>query len=92
MATFLSTVAVLSALIAGGYSLNMYLFTQGSAGVRARALRRVRYLKSEPDVYDGGRWEKDYGLRYARTGILLIVGILLAMMLALAAALSAFLH
>jgi hypothetical protein len=96
MVTFLLTVAVLSAFIIVGYSLNMYLYARGVTGISARALRQMSSLRDEPfllePVYIVGQRERDYGLRYARVGILLIASILVALVVGLMVALSAVLH
>lgn len=93
MLIFLLTVVVLSALIIAGYCLNMYLYTRGAVGFGTRALRRIRSTQDDlQTVYDIDQQERDYGLRYARIGILLIVGILLAVVISLIVALSTTLH
>lgn len=92
MVTFLFTVAVLSAFIFVGYALNMYLYTQGVARVRSRAFRRVASFSGESfsvqPVYEAEQREMDYGSRYARVGIMLIIGILAFLILTLIVVLS----
>ena len=87
MGAFALTIGVLSALISGGYALNMYLYAHGvgkssspdlqAVGAESGTLRPVRaaYLEA-----------RDAGLRYARVGILvfafcpvvLVVGLIAA--------------
>lgn len=92
MVTFLLTVVVLSAFIFIGYALNMYLYTQGAVRFRPRALRRAASLSGEsfsvPTVYETQQREIDYTSRYARTGIMLIMGILAFLILSLIVVLS----
>ena len=96
MVTFLFTVAVLSAFIFVGYALNMYLYAQGVIRVRSRAFRQMSSFRSEAlpvqSAYEMEHREMDYGLRYARVGILLILGIVAFLMISLIVALSAMLH
>ena len=70
MATFLLTVTVLGVSIYAGYRLNMYLFTRGAVGASLHQVQpaggAVHPARGVPVV------ERDYGLRYARTGILIL--------------------
>lgn len=70
MATFLLTVTVLGISIYAGYRLNMYLFTRGAVGASLHQVQPAggpaHSSRGVPVV------ERDYGLRYARTGILIL--------------------
>ncbi len=96
MVTFLLTVVVLSAFVFIGYALNMYLYTQGVVRFRPRTLRRVTSLSGESfsvqPVYEAKQRQTDYASRYARTGIMLIMGILAFLILSLLVVLSVVLH
>ncbi len=96
MVTFLFTVAVLSVFIFVGYALNMYLYTQGVARVRSRAFRRIASFSAESfrvqPAYEVEQPDMDYSLRYARVGILLIIGILVFLVLSGIIVLSVVLH
>lgn len=89
MAAFLLTVAVLSTLIFAGYRLNMYLYAQGAvgdirhlqtAGTESLPFRPVRAAQME---------ERDYGLRYARVGLLILAFFLVLLVVGLVVALFA---
>lgn len=69
MLTFLLTIAVLGVASCAGYRLNMYLYASGALGGRAR---RTQPVESEP--YPLSRSQDiplDYGLHYARAGLLI---------------------
>ena len=76
MTTFLLTMIVLGMLSFVGYRINMYLYTQGAVRVGARTLQSIVVDMPMQPVYEAGLKEQDYGLRYARTGILLIAAFL----------------
>ncbi len=73
MLAFLSTVIVLGALIFVGYCLNMYLYSQGAVGVSSRQMEYA-VVESAPigPMRDVATEERDYGLRYARVGLLIV--------------------
>lgn len=92
MGAFALTIGVLSALISGGYALNMYLYAHGvgrsssrdlqvqTIGAESGTLRPVR-----PAYLDA----RDAGLRYARVGILVFVFCLVILAVGLIAAIFA---
>ncbi|MEO7020558.1 MAG: hypothetical protein ABI234_10445 [Ktedonobacteraceae bacterium] len=90
MVTFLLTVVVLSAFIIAGYCLSMYLYTRGVVGANMQSVKDEPLLMQSVSEMD--QRERDYGLRYARAGILLIAGILVALVVSLIVALSPVLH
>lgn len=73
MAPFLLTLTVLGASIYAGYRLNMYLFTRGAVGA---SLHQVQFAGEESSPVrpprNGAMVERDYSVRYARTGILIL--------------------
>lgn len=80
MVTFLVTAAVLSAFIIIGYRLNMYLYTRGAIGGYGRSGQ----MEGDDDVSYVRRVQeaslvkvRDYGLSYARTGILVLALVIL---------------
>lgn len=93
MVTFLLTVAVLSALIVAGYRLNMYLYAQGAVGGNTRAIGSMQSVVVESfpmqPVREAILRERDYGLRYARVGLLMIAVLLIALAVSLVVALFA---
>lgn len=83
--TFLLTVTVLSASIYAGYRFNMYLYARGAVGSGSRQMRSI---VSEPFPVSPVRKvavmeERDYGLRYARIGILVIGSLAVALVVGL---------
>jgi hypothetical protein len=84
MGAFLLTVAVLSALIFAGYRLNMYLYAQGAVGASSRQLQPVgaESLPFRP-VHAAQMEERDYGLRYARVGLLILAFFLVLLVVGL---------
>jgi hypothetical protein len=73
MLTFLVTIVVLSASIYAGYRFNMYLYAHRALGANSRRMapgRRASYPARQPRN-DALIEMQDYGLRYARTGILI---------------------
>ena len=88
MGAFLLTVAVLSMLIFAGYRLNRYLYTQGAVGSSRRHLQTVgeESLPFRP-VRAAQMEERDYGLRYARMGLLILASFLALLVVGLVVAL-----
>jgi hypothetical protein len=90
MVAFLLTVVVIGALIYTGYRLNIYLYTCGAMEVTANqmqpvvgetfGIRPLRAVEME---------ERDYGLRYARVGLLFIAAFLLVLVVGLVIAIFA---
>ncbi len=73
MLTFLVTIVVLSAFIYAGHRFNMYLYARGALGANSR---RMEPAGRESYPARQSRAEalievRDYGLHYARTGILI---------------------
>jgi hypothetical protein len=87
MVAFLLTVVVIGALIYSGYRFSMGLYARGamevsssqaqSAGGETFAVRPLRDVEME---------ERDYGLRYARVGLLIIAIFMVMLVLGLVAA------
>lgn len=87
MVAFLLTVVVIGALIYSGYRFSMSLYTRGamevnssqvqSVGGETFAVRPLRDVEME---------ERDYGLRYARVGLLIIAVFMVMLVLGLVAA------
>lgn len=96
MVIFLLTVVVLSVFMVAGYRLNMYLYTRGVVGISTRARYHRQATQDEPSLmqsmYEMDQQERHYGLRYARIGILLMVGILVALLAGLVVVLAAVFH
>jgi hypothetical protein len=96
MIIFLLTVVVLSAFIIAGYRLSMYLYARGVVGINPRAEQHMQSVRDDLPImqamYEMDQQERHYGLRYARVGILLIAGIVVALLISLIIALSAVLH
>jgi hypothetical protein len=91
MLIFLLVVVGLGALMFAGYRLNMYLYTQGAMGTSSRmqpAFQDASPVEPVREVMES----QDYGLRYARVGLLLIVGFLIIMAVALVTTLFGVLH
>lgn len=90
MIAFLLTVLVIGALMYAGYRLTIYLYTCGAMDISTNqvqpvvgesfGIRPLRSVEME---------ERDYGLRYARVGILIIVAFLLVLVVGIVAALLA---
>lgn len=89
MFAFLLTVVVLSVLIVTGYRVNMYLYAQGAVGGSSRQTQLVEiedeFFSVRP-LRDVEMEERDYGLRYARVGLLLIALLMVVLVVGLAAA------
>lgn len=80
MLTSLLTIVMLIAAIYAGHRFNMYLYARGAVGGHAR---RIHQSVSE-ESYTAGQSHatsliqvRDYGLHYARTGILVFAAIAL---------------
>jgi hypothetical protein len=83
----LITLAGLIAAMYAGYRFNMYLYARGALGARPRVLPAAEEGRIIRDRDDASLIEvRDYGLRYARTGIL-VVAIVLALLLLITVAL-----
>lgn len=92
MGAFALTIGVLSALISGGYALNMYLYAHGgdkssspdlqAVGAESSPLRPVPVRAAYLDA-------RDAGLRYARVGILVCAFCLVVLVVGLIAAIFA---
>lgn len=91
MVTFLLTIAVLGILIFAGCRLNMYLYTRGVVGANSRTIRQMQSVESF-SMYEGDFQGRDYGLRYARTGILMIAAVITVLSISLIVLLLAMLH
>ncbi|HEY3993496.1 MAG TPA: hypothetical protein VGM01_11535 [Ktedonobacteraceae bacterium] len=83
MLTFLVTIAVLIASIYAGHRFNMYLYARGAVGGHARGMASV-----EEESYTVSNSNeasliqvRDYGLQYARTGILIFAAIALLLVM-----------
>lgn len=91
MIAFLLTVLVIGALMYTGYRLNIYLYTCGAMDITASQVQPAAV--GEPfgvrPLRDVQMEERDYGLRYARVGILIIVAFLLVLVVGMVAALFA---
>jgi len=87
MVAFLLTGIVISTLIYGGYRFSMNLYTRGAVDLSSSqvqpfvgesfAVRPLRDVEME---------ERDYGLRYARVGLLIIAVFMIMLVLGLVAA------
>jgi hypothetical protein len=86
MFAFLLTVIVLSVLIFTGYRLNMYLYAQGVVGGSSRQMQSVggESFLVRP-VRAAEMEERDYGLRYARVGLLILASFLVVLVIGLIA-------
>lgn len=88
MVTFLLTTAVIMASMVIGYRLNMYLYVRGAVGGKDRTLNSLQpvIVESFPTqpVREVVMRERDYGLRYARVGILIIVALVLMLAVGMA--------
>jgi len=84
------TIAMLIALACAGYRLNMYLYTRGALGVHARQMSSLeRESHSMRRKHEASLVQvRDYGLHYARTGILLFVILVTTLLLVLVALIS----
>jgi hypothetical protein len=90
MITFLLTAIVMSALTFSGYRLNMYLYTRGAVGGSSSSAQSVAMDGfSVRPVRDVEMEERDYGLRYARIGLLIIASFLVILVVGLVAAIFA---
>lgn len=79
MVAFLLTIGVISALVCTGYRLNLYLYTRGAMGATSHPIQPIVAEFHARAVREGEMGERDYGLRYARTG-LLFIGVCLALL------------
>lgn len=86
MFAFLSTVIVLGGLIFVGYRVNMYLYSRGAVGIGSR---QVQYAGADFSPIQPAREvaleERDYGLRYARVGLLVVASIVVVLVLSVIA-------
>jgi hypothetical protein len=90
MIAFLLTVVIIGTLIYVGYRLNIYLYTCGAMGVTGHqmqpavgetfGIRPLRAVEME---------ERDYGLRYARIGLMFIAVFLLVLVIGMVIAIFA---
>lgn len=92
MVTFLLSAVVLGTLIFAGYRFNMYLYAQGALGARSNQLQSVG-VESFPahPMQDVAMEVRDYGLRYARVGLLFIAGAVVVLVIGIIAVLFALL-
>jgi hypothetical protein len=90
MVTFLLSVVVLSALIFAGYRFSMYLYAQGALGAGSHRMESIG-VESFPvqPMHDVVMEVRDYGLRYARVGLLIIAGSVVVLVIGMIAALFA---
>jgi hypothetical protein len=89
MVAFLLTVVVIGALMYTGYRLNIYLYTCGAMGVAADRVQPVAGEFSVRPLREVEMEERDYGLRYARMGLLVIAVFLVLLVLGLVIAIFA---
>lgn len=77
----LTTIATLIASMYAGHRFNMYLYARGAVGGRARRLQPVaRESHAVRQSGDGSLLQvRDYGLHYARTGILIFAIVVLVL-------------
>ncbi|HLG75118.1 MAG TPA: hypothetical protein VKX46_01815 [Ktedonobacteraceae bacterium] len=89
MFALLSTLIVLGALSFFGYRVTMYLYSQGVVGVGSR---QVQYAEADFSLVQPAREvaleERDYGLRYARVGLLVIASIVVILVVSVIAMIS----
>ena len=88
MVTFLLSAVVLGLLIFAGYRFNMYLYAQGALGASSRQMQSIG-VESFPvqPMRDVAMEVRDYGLRYARVGLLVIAGSVVVLVIGMIAAL-----
>jgi hypothetical protein len=89
MIAFLLTVVVIGALVYSGYRLNIYLYTYGAMGAASDQVQPVGAEFGVRPLRAGEMEERDYGLRYARTGLLIIAVCLVLLVLGLIVAIFA---
>src|SRR5579875_532344 len=93
MFALLSTLIVLGALSFFGYRVTMYLYSQGVVGVGSR---QVQYAEADFSLVQPAREvaleERDYGLRYARVGLLVIASIVVILVVSVIAMISVVLY
>lgn len=92
MVTFLLTAIVLSGLIFAGYRINMYLYLQGAVGSTSRSLPSIVETLPLASVVEEADLERDYGLRYARSVLLLATGFTIALVVSLVIVILMALH
>lgn len=92
MVTFLLSAVVLGTLIFTGYRFNMYLYAQGALGASSNQMQSVG-VESFPvrPMQDVAMEVRDYGLRYARVGLLIIAGSVVVLVIGMIAAIFALL-
>lgn len=90
MVAFLLTVVVIGALIYSGYRFSMNLYTRGAVEFSSS---QVQPVVGEPfavrPLRDVEMEERDYGLRYARVGILIIAVFMIMLIIVLVATIFA---
>lgn len=84
MVTFLLTMAVLGGLIFAGYRASKYLYVQGALGISPTDTQSApaEIILAQP-VRAAQMEERDYGLRYARIGLVIIAVIMLLIVVGL---------
>lgn len=88
MVAFLFSAVVLGTLIFAGYRFNMYLYAQGALGARSHQMQSVGVESfSARPMQDVAMEVRDYGLRYARVGLLIIAGSVVVLVIGMVAAL-----
>lgn len=79
MVTFLLTAVVLGGLIFAGYRINMYLYLQGVVGSTSHPMPAVVEALPVAPIVEHVEVEQDYGMRYARSVLLVATGFTIAL-------------
>lgn len=90
MIAFLLTVIIIGSLMYTGYRLTIYLYTCGAMEVTASQVQPVvgESFGIRP-LREAEMEERDYGLRYARVGLLIIATFLLVLVVGMVVAIFA---